>query len=147
MSDEQSAPPAENLSEGSPSLAHRIGAGLVGGVCYAAALSVIAVVVSSARRPQGGDSLDLGAVIGGYFLGGVLGGLIAGAVWPLVTSRTRATLLAIVAALPMSKVLTAVVDKSPTADGQSNWFIVVLVAVLMGLILGKHLWDYKRGLI
>lgn len=117
----------------------RIAAGLAGGFAGAAVLSVIALVITAARRTPAGDRpLDIGAIITGYFVGGLLGGIIVGVLWPLVTTRTRARLVAILAAVPLAKVLSDVVNAS-------GWFVVAGVAVIFGLIGSRYLWDAKTG--
>ena len=124
----------------------RIAAGLAGGLCYAIVLSGIALVITSARgAPTGERSLDVGAVIAGYFIGGLLGGSIAGLLWPLVTTRTRASLVAILAGVPLAKVLSDVANESPASRGTTNWLVVAGLAIIMGMIGGRYLWDYKRG--
>jgi hypothetical protein len=145
-SDEPSVVPPDAADRDDLPTWRRILAGLVGGFCYAVVLSVIALVVTSARgAPVGERPLELGAIVAGYFIGGLLGGSIVAVLWPLVTTRNRASLVTILAGAPLAKVLSDVANESRGSGSPTDWFVVAGVAIIMGLIGGRYLWDYKRG--
>ena len=117
--------------------------GVLWGIGYAVFFSLIVLVIYLFRgtRAFDGYGATLGAVLLGYFAGGLVGGTVLGLLRPLNRWKWGAAFVGFVVALPVYASAGVVVSGWYTQWVVEDVLTMVLCALLVGPALGVKLWN------
>lgn len=126
-----------------PTLARDLKWGVGYGLAFAAAYSAIVLVQYLVTGPGVVESrhITLGPTIAAYFVGGVVGGALVGLLRPFTRWRVGATLIGIIACLPLAIAFVVVIDGSPSHWKEETIVGTLIAAVLIGAIVGYRAWE------
>lgn len=120
-----------------------VGLGIILGIALATVYSAFALFIFMLQgsKPFTESGISLPATILAYLAGGVVGGAVFGALLPLTVWRIGATVVGMLAGIPVCLGLGSMVHGLPwTWDGVA-WFAWIATAILLGGWGGFSMWE------
>lgn len=121
-------------------------AGIIGGLILASFYCVYVVILYVARGPSPfenqGTSLPNVLIL--YAITGAVGGAIVGALRPITVTRLGALAVGVIAALPLSLGVQAIVAGHPAHWTAFNWSLAVLMGIGIGWAISGALYNGPR---
>jgi hypothetical protein len=118
-----------------------IKSGFLKGAAVGVVLGIIAVAMSLAEDIP--NSVPMAVFFAMYPVSGGAAGVIAGALSGFATSRRRAQLVGIIAAIPVALVFVTAVSGPPSRWAGSSWFAAIMMSILVGWVGGSKVWDTR----